>query len=378
MTEYSRGAKGSFTQVATGNNVAIYLPFQPNIVRLTNYTAYANFVASDIPWATWDVAMGQGFAAVGYVGTGPVLETGVVVANGITSFGAGLSLQYGPQLQIASIAKASPTVVTTASAHGYNVGDVVILEGLYQSATTGMPQMSGIPFQITAVGSTTTFTVTWNSNTSNYTALSGSPTGAFVRKVLYPFLYLPGQNFITAINTTTNLITTTTNHNYVVGQQVAFRIPTAWGSTQLNSLPDVIIPGSPIYYYVSAVNSNTTFTVAGNLTGVTAFTENVPVAQVPGLTPPQVVAVGDVNSGGFPYTGGSLYPSPTFPTFTGGLQTINGPGIAGAFVNNTRQGFIIGSGNASIAGTPDTSSHLSGETSDVIFWEAYYVELGYP
>jgi hypothetical protein len=378
MTEYSRSAKGSFTQAATGNNVAIYLPFQPNLVKLTNYTAYANFAASDIPWAVWDPIMGQGTAAVGYVGTGPVLSTAVVTANGISTFAAGLALQFGAKQQIASIAKASPTVVTTASAHGYNVGDVVMLEGLYQSATTGMPQMSGMPFQITAVGSTTTFTVTWNSNQSNYTALSASPTGAFVMKVLYPFLYLPGVNFIEAINTTTNLITTTTNHNYVVGQQVAFRIPTQWGSTQLNSLPDVLIPGSPIYYYVTAVNSNTTFTVAGNLTAVTAYTSNVAVTAVPGLTPPQVVAVGDVNTGGVQYTGGNLYPSPIFPTFSGGVSTINGPAIQGAFVNNTRQGFVIGSGNASYQGTPDTASHLSGETSDVIYWEASYSELAMP
>jgi len=378
MTEYSRSAKGSFTQAATGNNVAIYLPFQPNLVKLTNYTAYANFAASDIPWAVWDVQMGQGFAAVGYVGAGPVLETGVVTSNGISTFAAGLSLQFGAKQQIASIAKASPTVVTTAAPHGYNVGDVVLMEGLYESATTGMPQMSGMLFQITAVGSTTTFTVTWNSNQSNYTALTASPTGAFVMKVLYPFLYLPGQNFIEAINTTTNLITTTTNHNYVVGQQVAFRIPTAWGSTQLNSLPDTLIPGSPIYYYVTAVNSNTTFTVGGNLTNVTAYTSNVPVAQVPGLTPPQVVAVGDVNTGGFPYNGGNLYPSPAFPTFSGGVSTINGPAIQGAFVNNTRQGFVIGSGNAVVLGTPDTASHLSGETGDVIYWEALFDEIAMP
>jgi hypothetical protein len=375
MTEYSRSAKGSFTQAATGNNVAIYLPFQPTRINLTNYTAYGAFAQHGIPSATWDVQMGQGTAAVLLnSGATPTLITDQVTSNGFSTFAAGTALQLGAKQQIASIAKASPTVVTTASAHGYNVGDVVILEGLYQSATTGMPQMSGMLFQITAVGSTTTFTVTWNSNQSNYTALSASPTGAFVQKVLYPFLYLPGQNFITAINTTTGLITTTTNHNFVVGQQVAFRIPTLWGSTQLNSLPDNVIPGSPIYFYVSAVNSNTTFTVANFPAGVTAYTSNIAVASVPGLTPPQVVAVGDVNSGGFPYTGGNLYPSPAFPTFSGGVSTINGPAIQGAFVNNTRQGFVIGSGSA----VTDASSHLSGTTSDVIFWQAFIDDISMP
>ena len=351
------------------------------MIKLTNITAYTNFAASDIPWAVWDVAsMGQGTAAVGYVGTGPVLQTAWVATQGFSTFAAGLGLQLGAQLQIASIAKANPTVVTTASAHGLSVGQVVILEGLFQSSTTGMPQMSNMPFVITAVGSPTTFTVLWNSNQSNYTALSGSPAGAYVRQVLYPNLYLPGVNFISAISTgTTTSITTTTNHNYVVGQEIAFRIPSVWGTTQLNSLPNNLIPGSPIYAYVTAVSSNTVFVCNFNSTGFTAFNSNQPATGTSGLQYPQVVSVGDVNSGGFPYSGGSLYPSPQFPTFSGGVPTINGPAIQGAFVNNTRQGFIIGAGNAAVAGgSADTSSHLSGETSDVIMWEAYLTDIAMP
>jgi hypothetical protein len=61
------------------------------------------------------------------------------------------------------------------------------------------------------------------------------------------------------------------------------------------------------------------------------------------------------------------------------VSTINGPAIRGAFVNNTAQGFVIGSGNAIFqGGSADTSSHLSGETSDVLYWEAYFSELAYP
>jgi hypothetical protein len=60
------------------------------------------------------------------------------------------------------------------------------------------------------------------------------------------------------------------------------------------------------------------------------------------------------------------------------VPTINGPAISGAYVNNTRQGFIIGAGNASISGTPDTSSHLVGMSGDFIEWEAYYIELSMP
>src|SRR5271166_693913 len=134
MTEYSRMAKGSFT--STGAAQIINLPFVPDRVNLTNYTSYAAFAAHGIPWANWSSAMGQGFAAVGYVNTGPVLDTAVVISGGISTFQAGLMLQYGPTQQIIGITAANPAVVNV-TAHGYSIGDTVIMQGLYQSATTG-------------------------------------------------------------------------------------------------------------------------------------------------------------------------------------------------------------------------------------------------
>lgn len=366
MSEYDKMARGSFT--STGNAQFINLPFQPNTVEMWNYSSFATPAQHGVPYAYWDVSMGQGFAVEDVFNATPVLTTDVVTSNGISTFAAGLMLQYGPQLQIASISKASPAVVTTASAHGLTTGQVVILEGLFQTTSTGMPQISLMPFTVTVTG-TTTFTIPWNTNQSNYTALSGSPTGAFVRQVLYPYLYLPGNNFISAITTgTTTTITTTANHNLVVGQEIGFRIPSAYGTIQLNELPNNTIPGSPVYYYVTSVTSNNTFVCNANSTGFTAFNTNQTVAQMVGQSLPQVVAVGDVNTGGFPYAGANLYPSPSFPTFSGGAPTINGPAIQGAFVNNTSQGFIIGAGS----GTNDASSSLVGSNGNVIYWKATF------
>ena len=67
------------------------------------------------------------------------------------------------------------------------------------------------------------------------------------------------RSALTLASTTT--VTTTMYHNFVVGQEVAFRIPSQWGTSQLNSLPNVIIPGSQIYGYVVSVTDN--WTVAG-------------------------------------------------------------------------------------------------------------------
>ncbi len=367
MTEYSKMAKGSFT--SSGAPKVINLPFVPNVIKLTNYTAAATPAQHGIPFATWDSCMGQGFGIVELFNATPALITDSVDVNGFSTFSAGLSLQYGPRKQIIGATAANP-IVFNVTAHGYAVGDVVEFQGLYQSATTGMPQLSGMQFVISVVGDADHFSVVWPGNGSNYTALSGSPAGAFVKKVLYPFLYAPGVSFIEAITTgTTTTVVTTAPHNLVVGSEVAFFVPPTWGTIELNSLPNPFIPGSPVYGYVLSVTNSTTVVVNINSTGYTAFTTNQTVAAVKaGLSFPQMWAVGDVNTGGQVISSGSpLYPSP----IVNGAYTINGPAINGAFVNNTSAGFIIGNGTA--AG--DSSAVLVGANGNVLYWEAYFFEL---
>lgn len=370
MTEYSRMAKGKFT--STGAAKIINLPFQPDYVELINYTAAATPANHGIPQAWWDVNMGQGFAIVDLFNATPALITDSVDLNGISTFAAGQLNQYGTAQQIIGITKAANARVNV-TAHGYSVGDTVVLNGLYQSSTTGMPQIAGIFFTIVTVSDADHFDIDWNTNQSNYTALSASPVGSTVSKVLYPFIYAPQLNIISAITTgTTTTIETTQYHNFEVGQEIAFRIPSEYGTTQLNSLPNILTPGSPVYAYVTSVTDNWTFICNVNSTGYTAFNNNQTVASVPGLQLPQVLAVGDVNTGGQVITATSpLYPSPKFPTSTNRVSTINGPAINGAFVNNTSQGFIIGAGTA--AG--DTSSVLVGANSDVIYWRAFLHDI---
>lgn len=369
MAEYSKIARGSFTTAASPIAQVVQLPFQPTRVKLLNYTTYTAPTQYDLVRADWDVSMGSGVAAIEYISAAtapwaPAVD--YVASSGISTFSAGQLLQLGPQLQIASTTLASSTV-TTAANHGLATGDVVILEGMYQSATTGSPQLSGMPFVVTVTGATT-FTINWNMNQSNFTALSGSPAGAYVRKVLFPYIYEPGVAYISAISTgSTTTVTTTAPHNYVVGQQVAFRIPASYGTTQLNALPNSSIPGSPVYYYVSAVLSSTQFVCSASTTGATAFNSNQTVASVPGLQLPQVVAVGDVNTGGVQYSGGALYPSPVF----GGASSINGPAIQGAFCNNSAQGFIVGTGVGAVQ-----ASALLLTASSLYVWEAYYFDIG--
>ena len=370
MAEYSRLARGSFT--STGALQTIYLPFQPTQIELWNQSVWGTATASTIPQAWWDVSQAQGTALVTYYNSSPALIDSVVNSNGISTFNAATIFNFGARQQIIGATAANP-IVFNVTAHGYNVGDTVMFEGLYQSPTTGMPQIAGMPFVISAVADANHFSVVWPGGGSNYTALSGSPAGAFVKKINNPYLYAPGVAFIEAITLgATTTVATTAPHNFVQGQQVGFHIPTVWGTTQLNEYPNNLVPGKTNYFYVTSVTNSTTFVCSAVTTSGTAFNTHQTVASVPGLTFPQVVAVGDVNSGGTAYSGGALYPSPVI----NGVSTINGPSISGAFVNNTRMGFTVGVGNAVVSGTPDTSSFLVGASGNVFNWVARYFDIG--
>lgn len=376
MAEYSRLAKGRV--LSAGGTTLVSLPFVPDYVEMINYTAANTPATAGVPFAYWDKNMGQGFAVYQTFNATPVLTTNVAVTGGITSLSAGQMLQYGPALAIASVTKdAAAPVVTTSANHGLVSGNVVILQGLYQSATTGMPQICGIPFVVTVTGATT-FTIAWNTNQSNYTAyiLSGPATSAAtLKQVLYPALYVPGEAVIAVISlsgagstpATSTDITTTAPHNFQVGQEVAFRITAPWGTTQLNSLPNTTIPGSPVYGFVTAVLSSTSIRVNITSSSFTAFNSNQTVASVPGLKFPQVLAVGDVNMGFGANSSAPAYPSPTVYSgySTTASATQGSPAILGAYINATFQGFTIG-------------ATIAGAATNVLYWRAFLHDYSTP
>lgn len=377
MAEYSRIATGQVT--SNGGQTLVVLPFTPNFIEFTN-PARITAAGGGVSRAWWYSDMGQGAAAYTTTSAGPADGSNFISAStggGFTTIQAALALQYGPVNQHGgspvsdfSISKANPAVVTTVGNHGLTTGQWVVFSNLSQTATTGMQQIAGIPFMITVTGATT-FTIPWNTNQSNYTAFNTSSStgnvGSF-KTILYPVLYAPNQAIISAISTgTTTTVTTTAPHNFVVGQEIAFHIPPSWGTTQLNELPNNIIPGSPLYAYVTSVTSSTVFVCNINSTGFTAFNSNQLFASYPGQKFPQVIPVGDVNSGGWPYTGGALYPSPQVfngyvSSTTVGANTINGPAIQGAFINASFQGFVIG-------------STISGTSTDVLYYTAILSDI---
>jgi len=382
MTEYSRMAKGSFT--ASASTAMVNLPFKPDYVELFNYTNIAAAPAANKTLrAFWDASLVVSSSVPTMLEiynnstvTAFDVITGTAANPGISAFSAGTLLQYGATQQIIGITKANPARVNV-TAHGYSVGDTVIMQGLALASTNNMQLLNSVPFTIVTVSDADHFDVKWDTTGSNYTALTGSPAGALVKKVLYPFLYVPEDNVVTAVTTgSTTTVTTSMYHNFEVGQEVAFRVPSFWGPVQLNSLPNTLVPGSPVYGYVTSLTDNWTFVVNIDSSSYTAFSNNgtMTAATLPGLTYMQVLSVGDVNTGGNLITATSpLYPSPSFPTSSNRVSTINGPAIRGAFVNNTRQGFVIGAG----VGTNNASAKIMA-ANDVIEWRAFLHDISSP
>lgn len=99
-----------------------------------------------------------------------------------------------------------------------------------------------------------------------------------------PQYYQPSQFFISAISLgVTTTITTSVNNNYAVGQVVRLLIPPTYGTYQLNEQTAQVIN-------IPAANQ---VTLNINSKGYNAF---IP-SPAYGPTKPQIIAIGDVNSG---------------------------------------------------------------------------------
>ena len=99
-----------------------------------------------------------------------------------------------------------------------------------------------------------------------------------------PQWYQPSQFNISAISLgLQTTITTSVDHNYVVGQTVRILVPPNYGTTQLNELQG----------YVTSIPASNQIVIDINSTKMNQFISSPTY----GPTPPQVVAIGDINSG---------------------------------------------------------------------------------
>lgn len=118
-----------------------------------------------------------------------------------------------------------------------------------------------------------------------YFPIIKGPVAPYNNVAVNPQYYQPSQFFITAI--TRGMATTVTisvNDNYVIGQLVRFIIPEPYGIIQLNEQTGYVISLPAANQVIVDINS----------LNMDAF---IPSPAKPGKTKPQILAVGDTNTG---------------------------------------------------------------------------------
>jgi hypothetical protein len=363
------------TQVVTGlfkttSASPFFIPLENYIseIRLKNLTrsgvtaggVAGSLTSTRIVEAFWCDYMGSGIAQISQNGTvsGTLapLNNGVLPINGFTVFN-GANPPISAPIAIASFAPGSPTVWTTSTAHGFQVGDTVRVYGL-----TSAPQFGGLSMTVTAVGSTTTFTTLLDS--TNATTSVG-----FVQKIgnyLLPTksLYYPQNRVIAAItNANPMVVTTLVQQNYAVGDVVTFDMPSIFGVPQLTNS----ISGLPFQATVIAANNavgTQTVTLAVDSTGFGVFattgnatTTNPNHWPLSGAYPfsfPQMVPQGEGNINNFQSFG--IVPAP--------LPYANQDVLSFARQNQGSNGILVGAGDGTNSAT---TGGIIGSTTDV--WE---------
>jgi len=251
-------SSGTFT--GTGNSVFLPFPGGVDWIRVYNQTALAQAAANlayEFYWQT-EMPQGQGifWTKQGAVANDPVTVGFLAAGLGFSRYDLSMLSPGAPVIETA-ITNAVQPVVSTGSTAGLAVGTIVRL-----SNDAGQPNTMGIDFEIDTIVANTSFRVRYA--LANVPGAAG--TGGFYRIIapnsqVYP-LFAPPWRFIVNISQAANaVVTTSVSHNFLVGDNIRFNIPNAWGMTQLNGQIGTI----------TAVTAGT-FTVNINTTGYNAFT----------------------------------------------------------------------------------------------------------
>lgn len=188
------------------------------------------------------------------------------------------SAAIGGAVAVTAVTAATPAVVSSASTA--QVGDIVRIYG-----TTGMLQIAGMDFTVTAVNPGVTQTL-------GYLPAAGfaaAATAGFIR-ILSPYdlSYYPRKRYITAITAANPaVITLSVTHGYVVGQKVKIIVPTGFGMPEINGLVATI----------TAINTATnTITTDINAAAFTAFAFPTSAVAAAGVTHPHIIPNGEITT----------------------------------------------------------------------------------
>lgn len=339
---------GTFTVPSTVSSSvsalqAVNCGFLPTRVQLINETKFAT--AGSYGSMYWWDSVASTKTNIYFSAAATTIQSAYqLTSGGISQYdGHGASPNsylLGPQISGTNTAKATGTFTVSSTATLYPGATILMTRNSVNK------QLGGVLFTIATIASSTTFTVAnpgWM-NTANFT--DGAETFK-VQLVVVPPLFYPANNQIALISQSTSpVVTTTTNTSLTVGQEVRVVMGvnrSFWGMVEADGLLAI----------VTAVSGNQV-TLGSSIVGFdsSAFTAFAwPNATNFQVTAPQLIPVGS-----------GPYPSST-PT------AYNDDTLADATQNYAFQGFTVGA--SILTGNTNGNTTPIVAASDVIAWTAW-------
>lgn len=221
-TPLSLIAQGSFT--SAGTQRVIELPRQPHYFVIKNRSTWGT-APTAVVQSEWYHGFGDGQAI--HISEG---AASALTATATAAGGAGFTLvdltDQTPGGLVAvgtAITNANPAVVSDASAVGVApaIGDIVRMIN-----TTGMLQIAGMDFTVTALAAGVSYTLGY----LDASGFAAAATNADFRIIPAKY-YSPYRRYITSLTAANPaVVTVSVAHNYLVGDWVTLHIPAVYGT----------------------------------------------------------------------------------------------------------------------------------------------------
>ncbi len=353
MLPFQATVGGRFTlnsETVAGVNVQLVGMSDPDLIIARSITGWGEATdAQAIQW-WWAKGMPQN-SARGILqsshATDPALTSRVLPAAGGTSDAISFFDTANPPTFAALTAtttNGTTFVVSMVSTAGISVGDIVRLYNV-----TGMQEVAGLDFQVTAVSANTSITLGLMAKAVTDGALTALVNGSAAQVLKFiPNRFYPRKRFIAGITRAAQAkVYFAVNHDFTPGENIGLRIPVQYGSGTWTSI------NNKDYRILSVVNTaeESSVTLDLDTSGIaSAFTYPLSATAVAGISP--AIAVPS-SSGVVPLAGSATVP--VEPPGTNLLDSFDNRNI-----------YIIRFG----VGLFNISSFTS-DTSDVWAWEAY-------
>lgn len=200
------------------------------------------------------------------------LQIDMLTSGGFTLVDSSAASLSAINSTISAVSTAATPVVSLTDTSGLSDGDTVRMINV-----SGAQQLGGFDFTIGSVIASTSFTLAYMAQ------LGGAGTTGSLYKVKYDPMYYPRHRFVTKVTKASSaVVTLSVTHGYTAGQKVRFKVPSAYGMTQLNGLTGTI----------TAINTtNNTITVDIDSTAFTTFA--FPATAAVPFSPAMVIPVGE-------------------------------------------------------------------------------------